>query len=184
MKYFLGILGGLLLLIFVLVLIFRGGSDNVTAPEVKRLAEYASEENTTSQFTIAGAINGEEDHRIVSITVTDSARRIEILEGYDGRVLERKSYPNTTAAFEAFLAGLEQAGFSNERRTRVAFESVCPDGRRFSYGLESGDESVVDTWSASCEKGSFAGKPSLVQSLFQAQIPEYNEFTSDVSFSL
>lgn len=183
MKYFLGVLGVILLIIFVFVLIFRG-SGTPSATEVRKLAEYAAEPQTVAEFTESGAINGQEAHRTVRIRVTDSIRSVALVKGYNGDVIDRKTYSNTNAAFEAFLAGLEQGGFNKERRTRLSFKSVCPSGSRFSYGLESEDDTVVDTWSASCERGSFGGERTLIRRLFQAQIPDYDEFVDDVRFSL
>lgn len=184
MKYFLGLLGVLLLIIFILVLAFGGGSDTATQKDVKRLADYATEPATTAILTQGGAINSVEDHRVIRVSVTDSVRRIEILEGYDGDVLKTKTYSNTTSAFRAFLAGLEQVGFSRERSTSASFESVCPESRRFRYELDSNDETVINTWSASCEKGTFNGRTTSVQNLFEAQIPEYDDYTKNVNFSL
>lgn len=185
MKYFLGVLGTLLLVIFVIVLIFRGGDpDTVPADQVRKLADYATESGTVANFTASGPINAKENHTIVQITVTDAARKIEIINGYDGTVTSVANYPNTTAAFTAFLAGLEQVGFTKDRDSRLTFASVCPTGKRYSYQLSNGEEKVVDTWSATCEKGTYAGKTTPTQRLFEAQIPNYQDVVNDVRFSL
>jgi hypothetical protein len=184
MKYILVALGVLLLIIFVVVIAVGGGNDAPSSREVKRLTEYASETSTEAVYTEAGAINAEENHRIIEITVSSSERTVAVLDGYDGNVQSEKTYPNSTAAFEAFLAAVEQVGFSNDRRSTQSFESVCPTGRRFSYALTSGEDEVVNTWSATCDKGTFGGNTNQTQRLFRAQIPEFQDFTGDVSFSL
>jgi len=184
MKYFLGILGVILLIIFILVIALGGGSNESSSKDVKKLAEYATEPATAVAFSQAGAINSEENHREVRITVTDSLRQVQIFKGYDGQVLKYETYPNTTSAFRAFLAGIEQVGFSGERRSKASVESVCPEGLRYSYELTSNDEEVINTWSASCDKGTFGGRTSSVRSLFEAQIPDYDDFTDNVDFSL
>ena len=184
MKYFLGILGAILLIIFILVIALSGGSNNSSSKDVKKLADYATEPATEVAFTEGGAINSEENHRVVRITVTDSLRQVQILKGYDGQVLKDKTYSNTTSAFRAFLAGIEQVGFSRERRSKASFESVCPETLRYRYELTSNDEEVINTWSASCDKGTFGGRTSSVRNLFEAQIPDYDDFTKNVDFSL
>lgn len=184
MKYFLGVLGVLLIIIFIVVLAVGGGNDSPSSNEVKKLAEYANDTSTEVAYTEAGAINAEENHRIVEITVTSSERTIAILDGYDGNVQSESTYPNSSAAFEAFLAAIEQVGFSKTRNSNQSFESICPTGRRFSYALNSGDTEVVNSWSATCEKGTFGGNTSQTQRLFQAQIPNYQDFVTDVNFSL
>lgn len=184
MKYFLGALGGLLVIILLVVLIVGGGdNNNVPADEVKRLTDYAPESSET-MYTIGGPISAEETHRQVRITVTNAQRTIEVIDGYNGNVLRTETYPNTTASYEAFLAAIEQVGFSKTRRSDMSFTSVCPTGRRYSYALNNGDEKVVDTWSATCERGTFGGKTNATERLFQAQIPDYQEVTRDVRFAL
>jgi len=184
MKYFLGVLGVILILILIVVLAVRGGDDTSSTESVKRLSEYATEANAEAVYTQAGAINAEENHRIVQITVNGSTRTFEVLDGYNGKASVTKTYPNTTAAFEALLAGLEQVGFSQTRKSNTSFDSVCPTGERYSYALNSGDEKIVDAWSANCNKGTFGGNAHQTARLFQAQIPDYQDLTSDVSFSL
>lgn len=184
MKYFLGVLGVILVLILIVVLLFRGSNDTSSVENVKRLSEYATEANSEAVFTTAGAINAEENHRVVQVTVNGSTRTFEILDGYNGKASTTKTYPNTTEAFEAFLAALEQVGFTRTRNSSTSFDSVCPAGQRFSYSLVSGDETVVNAWSANCNKGTFGGNAHQTSRLFQAQIPDYQELTQDVNFSL
>lgn len=185
MKYFLGILGIILVLIFVVVLAVRGGGGDTSSTETpKQLTEYAAEANTESVLTNAGAINAEENHRVIQITVTDTARTLEVLDGYNGKASLSKTFSNTTSAFEAFLGGLQQVGFTKTRKTAAEFTSVCPIGTRNSYKLVSGDQTVVDGWSASCQKGSYGGNVSQTERLFQAQIPDYQNLVTDVSLNL
>lgn len=183
MKYFLGALGGLLVIILLVVLIVGGGDNDVPADEVTRLTDYAAEASET-MYTIGGPITAEETHRQVRITVTNSQRKIDVIDGYNGNVLRTETYPNTTAAYEAFLAAIEQVGFSKTRNSDLSFTSVCPTGRRYSYALNNGEEKIVNTWSATCEKGTFGGKTNATERLFQAQIPDYQDVTQDIRFSL
>ncbi len=185
MKYFLGVLGVILLIIFVIVLALRGGDDTSTpAPDVKALTEYSAEPQSQVTMTTGGAINAEENHRIVSVQVTASNRSVAITEGYNGKVISEETFPNTTDAFSAFLAGLEQVGFSKVRSSKLDFTSVCPTGKRYSYVLNSNSEDVVNSWSATCERGTYGGQVTNTQNLFQAQIPNYSDIVNDVDFSL
>lgn len=185
MKYFLGVLGVILLVIFVIVLALRGGDDTSTpAPDVKALTEYSAEPQSQATMTTGGAINAEENHRIVNVQVTASSRSVAITEGYNGKVISEETFPNTTDAFSAFLAGLEQVGFSKVRSSKLDFTSVCPTAKRYSYVLSSNGEDVVNSWSATCERGTYGGQVTNTQNLFQAQIPNYSDIVNDVDFSL
>lgn len=141
---------------------------------------------TTVRYTFEGRINGREDHRVVQITVGQSTRTIQVFYGYEGSVLRSQTFLNDVDAYRAFLAALDNSGYTN---ARIASRNVdplaaCPLGNRAHYDIIDGSDTKQSLWSANCKgvKGTFAGKASTVQALFERQVPEYEEFMKGIKF--
>ncbi len=164
---------------------FDGGKTDKPAEEIKKLQDFASTD-TKVRMIVSGPIVAEKDHREQRITVSHEAVEIEILKGYEGTVDKRKVYNNNKQAYENFLAGLEDQGFNLERRYNGNENELgaCPLGRRFIMHTFDGDKDIQRTWTTSCSSkvGTFNGRLSNIQRLFQAQIPDYSEFVSGVRF--
>lgn len=185
MRYLLGIVGAFILIILAIVLIFRIGGNNQAEKGTPQtvLTEYVNSDAVT-RLTIDGKVVGKEKHYAVRVTVGRNNRTIEILNGYDGQVVQSREYDNDIAAYNVFLHALENAGFANEKEAKEEDETgVCPTGNRYIYELTENGNDEVRLWSTSCSRkeGNFAGKASLVRRLFQAQIPDYQEVTRNVS---
>ena len=134
-------------------------------------------------MTEQGRLVGQGDRRAIAIHISQNERRLEILTGYEEKLLSSQTYPNTPAAYETFLRALEQAGFGRERRTLLVDErGACPLGRRHVYELRDKGEELIRLWGTSCgtREGSFGGNAGVIQQLFQLQIPDYRERTVDV----
>lgn len=181
MKYFFGVLAVVLAAIIAIVMLTRtpdtttSGQKPGGKPAVK-LLDYVDKTGSQTQWTMQGKLVGEEQRRAIRVSVSESERRVEILQGYEERVERSASYPNTRAAYETFLRALDVAGFTRERKVAITDErGVCPIGNRYIYNLWEGSEHPVRTWSATCSGalGTFAGNPVLTQQLFQLQIPDY-----------
>ncbi len=179
------------ILIFGLVAIFsrRGERPNQEASVKKATAliDYANS-STVVRLTQEGYINARENHRVVQITVGQNSRTIELIEGYQGKVIKSNSYSNDTDSYRAFLAALHNAGYTN---TRVASTrniepiGACALGYRYYYDILDGANVKQSLWSTSCGniRGTFNGKSGGVRTLFQKQIPNYSTFMQGVSFS-
>lgn len=183
MRYILGVLAVIIILITGIYLII----DNDPAPEQAAeeqvvLADYA-DSGATLEYFESGDIVAPEEHRAVRVTVSRNQRELEVISGYDGNVINRKTFPNTPEAFEAFVYALDQAGFANQRDTQLDTEKgVCPNGSRTVYTLRENSDEVLRLWSSSCSRndGSFAGDRSLVEDLFEDQIPEFRQLTRGI----
>jgi hypothetical protein len=187
MKYILITLGVVLLIIFGIVIINRGGGKTavLTGKKVIKLTDYATNNNALMRYNIEGPINALENHRSMQVDVGPTSRSITIFTGYQGQVLTTQSYPNDGTAYSAFLAALNRAGFTRERRLDASTnsDSVCPTANRTHYIVSDNNKDAMNLWSASCTAGSFNGNTTLTQTLFKSQIPNYSAFVNSVSAS-
>lgn len=158
----------------------RGG-DNAKKPETSqnqpKPRDFVKETNTVS-YTIQGKLVGEEERRAVRITITQTERKAEILQGYDEAVIKTQVAANKQSAYDTFLRALVTAGFNNSNKNVNSDErGSCPNGRRFIYTANFSDQTKYRSWGASCSKaGSFLGNKEIIRSLFENQIPEFDTF--------
>lgn len=184
MKYFLGVIAAIILVVLAIVLVFRGGPDT-DKPEDQKvvLSEYANSDAAV-RYTMNGEIVAKEKHYEIRINVSRTRRTIELINGYSGQVERSQDYDNDINAFNTFLEALEQAGFAKPKEEPKQDDDtgVCPTGIRYIYELTDAGDDNLRLWSTSCSArdGTFAGKAGLVRQLFQAQIPDYREFTRGV----
>jgi hypothetical protein len=180
-------------LIFAVVKIFGGKPKPApnpapTAPVVKSLPEYANSYAEVS-FTTDGHINGDDKHRAIKITVDQFQRKLDILGGYNYNVVEEHTQANNKEAYEVFLTALKNEGFVVKRtNTKDPKSEVgqCPLGLRKVYELNDSGDVLSRLWGSSCgtKVGTFGGNSGAVQSLFQAQITDYNKIISNAKVVL
>lgn len=191
MKYFIGtVIIIFLILIGAVILVSRSHNGNGSSTNSAKgkdtavtLTDYARS-GTRVIFTTDGIINGDDKHRAIRITVSGSLREIEILQGYDGKVINSQTYDNDSSAYDVFLHALNTANFTSEvKNAKPADEKgSCPTGLRYYYDLKDGGDTVKHLWSTSCGGiGNFGGSPSLTRQLFRQQIPDYGKLTGGVS---
>ncbi|HSW37609.1 MAG TPA: hypothetical protein VLG37_04560 [Candidatus Saccharimonadales bacterium] len=180
MRYLAGFLLTLGLLILLIVLIFNHGGGNKVPVTQKPLVSYANTD-TITRLTIDGAIVAPENHRQVQIEVGRNATTFEILQGYDGNVINKQIYPMTLSAYTNFLFALQHSGYTlGTTESKLKDErGYCPDGRRYIYEIEdAAGKKIEHFWSTSCGGlATFKGKSSLVLDLFHAQVPNYDQLT-------
>ncbi len=180
MKYIVGFLITIGLIILVIVLIVRGSGPSGPPKTPIDLTKY-SKTDTTMQLTIDGAINAEQTHRAVRITVGKAQASAAVIQGYQGTIGSQKAYSNNPAAYVNFLRALQIAGFtkgSNDAAVRDE-RGFCPNGSRFILEIVSGDQNLQHYWTTSCGgQGNFKGNINTVRSLFQNQIPDYGTLAS------
>lgn len=174
-----------LLIVGVVVIVNQNNKDGSSVLTTgTNVADYASKPDTVVSYTIQGEIVGNDKFRSIRIVVTPDQRSLEILAGYDNKVIDHKNFDNNSSAFETFMQSLSKAGFGSARSSRPDSEQgFCPLGLRYVYTLDNAGKQIMRTWSDSCSRsdGNFVGSASTVQQLFQNQITDYNELTSDVS---
>jgi hypothetical protein len=185
MRYAIVVLLTLFLIIIGIVVLIGRGNRNAstqTASTVK-LADQVDKDFTRVSWTMQGELVGEEERRAVRVTVSESERVVEVLEGYEENIGKRKTFANTKAAFDTFIQALDRLGFGRQQETKITDErGVCPLGNRFIYELSSGGEQIFRTWSDNCldSNGTYGGSTSLARQIFKNQITDYDKFVRGV----
>lgn len=179
MKYFLGVIAAIILVVLAVILIFRGGGDGDKPKDQQVVLSDYVNSDATVRYTMDGRIVAKEKHYAIRINVSRTRRSVEILNGYDGQVERSQDYENDINAFNTFLEALELAGYTKARENPEQEDDsgVCPTGNRYIYELTDTGAENLRLWSTSCttRQGTFDGRASLVRQLFQAQIPNYSE---------
>lgn len=179
MRYITGILIAIGLVVLIIILIikaFTGGSG--TPQNQIDLNSYA---NTTAvmQMTIDGPINADQTHNQVQVTVGRDETTLQVLSGYQGKVVFTKTFDNNQDSYTQFLHALTITGYTegNSDPSVRDERGRCPTGERFVFEAVSGGQDVLRWWSDSCGEGNFRGRPDIVRNLFKAQVPDYNKLT-------
>jgi len=182
MKYFLGFLAtiGLIVLAFVLILHGIGGSKPKTKPTP--LVSYSNTTRTV-ELTIEGPVTADENHKAVRITVGRDSKQLEILQGYDEIVSKTQSYANNEPAYAEFLRALDLNGFTKGVTTTANEDDrgYCSAGYRYILAMYDGGDQKQRFWASSCGRGSFAGNTTVMRTLFQKQIADYNAVAGNLS---
>lgn len=181
MKYGIGILAVILLIIVTSVLVIGRGNNGAPAASsrVTTLADYAANNAASVSLTTQGRLVGQDQRSAVRITVTNSVRRVEVLSGYEGRVEKTTEQANTPEAFTNFTRAIDDLSFGRERSVANADErGICPRGNVFIYRLTDGINEIMRTWSTTCsrDQGPFGGvSAGSIHDLFKLQITNYSE---------
>lgn len=189
MRYGLGILGIVVVALIAIVLIVSRPANTTStskpvakAPAVVNLLDHDKSDSAV-KLTIQGRLVGEEQRRSIRLTVSQSQRTVDVIQGYEGNVIKSETLPNTPAAYSTFLRALNNSGFTRYRKGANSDErGSCPQEYRFIYELNKGSQQIQRLWSSSCgsAEGSYAGSGPRVRDLFERQIPEYDKFITGV----
>src|SRR4051812_34231477 len=109
MKYLIGVLIFIFLLIFLIIKLLTGGSDSGSKLLPPNLITYANSD-TTVRYIIDNPTQNDTTHRDIVITVGDSAATLTITGGYNGNVLSSHNFTSNPNSYAAFLAGLQTTG--------------------------------------------------------------------------
>ena len=188
MKYLIGFLITVGLIILLIVLLVSGSGSKTQVPHTsKTLASYSDDSTALVRLTVDGPITSPQEHHATRISVSRDTTTYEQLVGYNGHVTLAQSYPNTQTSYLSFLRAIELAGFTkgdtaaNLKNDR----GFCALGSRYIFEFEASGKQLERFWSTSCDgTRSFRGNAPLNLSLFRKQIPEYNKFTSQNDFSI
>jgi hypothetical protein len=167
---------------------FRGGSDSEIVPRQVDLSNYLDESNTTAIYTVEGSIKAREEYREIRISISPTSRKLEIIQGYQGRVIESKRFPNDAEAYKEFLLALKTMGFTNKDFNADLEKpaGICPLGTRNIYEFQERGRAIYSAWATTdCDEKdqSFEGSEKGVEELFEMQIPEYSDLTRDTSLN-
>lgn len=184
MRYFLGFLGVVALVILVFVLIVRSFSHHESAPKNQTVLSDYTNTSTVMRFTIEGPVTAEQTHNEVRITVGRDANTIEVIQGYENHVVNAKTYPNNAEAYGTFLHALQLLNYTKgDSNPKLADErGYCPNGSKYVYEIISGASDVQRFWIGTCGVGTFRGASPTIRGLFTRQIPDYDKFVNNLNF--
>jgi hypothetical protein len=176
MRYFLGFLVAIGLIILVIILVVRGlsGGHHAIVPATS-VADYA-DTATVMRLTIDGPVVANDQHKAVRITIGRDQNQVEVIQGYQGDVMSSQQYDNNQAAYTVFLKALQLQGYTNgdPDPARADERGFCPQSKRYIYEIVSpGGATVQRYWSSECKVGTFRGNGILIRNLFRLQIPDY-----------
>jgi hypothetical protein len=184
----LAIFVGFIVFIIIVVMLFgHGGKKTPTGPQLNPLPDYASTDATVS-FTADGIVNADELHRSVRITVSANQMTLDVLQGYNPRVIQSKSFENKQEAYIVFLKAINNAGFlAKTKNTKIPADErgQCALGFRYILDLNQDGQDLSRTWASTCgtKVGTSTGLTTTIQTLFQDQIPNYQTLVNQVNLS-
>lgn len=183
MRYFLGFLIAIGLLALVIILVVKGLSNNSTGPQPKPLSSYANT-NAVVSLLISGPVVADQNYHQIQVNISQDSSQVNIINGYQGTVINTKIYENNTSAYSAFLSALQTSGFAlgNSNYKYKTPEGFCAFGNTYSYSLTNGSDIIFNYWNTSCggQGDSKAISGNVIQ-LFESQIPDYSTITANTN---
>lgn len=194
MRYFIGFLVTIGLIIILIVLLLSGhGGHKAKAPQlqpsekpktVNQLAGYA-DTDVVSRLIIDGQINAEQTHAALRITVGQNDVTYEQIQGYQGTVVNKQVYASNQSAYSNFLYAIGRAGFLlGDNNPQLANEKGrCSLGQRYVFELMENGRDIQRYWGTSCGSSvpkTYKGSLSVTLQLFQLQVPDYQTLTQSV----
>ena len=178
MRFILSIVGVILFIIAIIVIISQGNTTTIDTRKID-LAKYNYPGTSLTQTT-SGNLVGNDQRAAIRLTISQSERTVYLLSTYDQTVVNSESFPNTPAAYGAFLGAMQNAGYTNSKITsQKNIYGVCPLGSTYQYQFNNANSIQSNLWSTSCTSGdgTFVGNGPLIRQLFTLQIPNYKTFT-------
>jgi hypothetical protein len=188
LRYLIGFVVTIGLIILLIVLIFSGGGDapSKKVPTTGKALDSYATTDAEVRVTIDGPINAAQNHRQIQITVDRHNAVMDVKKGYDGASLNKQSYDNTAASYSAFLHGLTMLNFTKGvagGSTKQSEAGHCPTGRRYVFELIENGKSIQRYWATSCNgPHTYLGDVQTTIFLFQQQIPDYQALSVPANF--
>jgi hypothetical protein len=183
MRYLIGLLVTIAVIIFIIIRLLSGGGSPAPGAKPSDLVSLADTDSTV-RLTLSNPVQAASTHREIQISVGREATDFVLYKGYSGDVVRSKTYDMNRAAYSDFLHALQVSGQYTKGNDDPAFadeHGYCATGDRYVYEIIDGDGNVSQHyWSTTCGQKTFRGNEDNVQKLFQLQVPDYFELTSDV----
>lgn len=181
MRYFVGFLITLGLLILLLIMLFSGGGDDkAKVPQTKRTLPDLAATTAEMRLTTDGPVNADQLHQKSRISVDRNNVTFEQIKGYGGDVTSMQKFANTREAFSTFLLALNHAGFTKGNPDKALRDErgYCALGSRYIFEVVENGKTLQRFWSTSCGKPkTYLGNVGLTINLFRAQVPDYNQLS-------
>ncbi len=187
------VFGGIILVAFIfcfyeLTQISKSNKNSVNSAAAIAASFTASPNTSSVSFLQEGVTNNDEDHRSIKITVSSSSVVLNVYKGYTYLPLSSQSFPNNQTSYLEFLHAIYNLGFTSER-SKPAVQSIagqCPFGQKFTYSSDGISHAPASLWTTTCigpGLGTFSGKTQRINSLFQNQVPGYNELVNQINLN-
>lgn len=175
MRYFIGFIVSIGLIILVFILILKGFSGGGAKQSTKtELVNYANSA-VQMRMTVDGPIVADAEHNAYRITVSRDETTLETFRGYESTLIHVQRYDNNPVSYANFLRALDLAGFSRGVTPSGGKDErgVCAVGDRYIMEIINGSSRIQRFWSTSCRgQGTFKGSVQEVRRLFRVQIPQ------------
>lgn len=180
-----GLVGiGLVILVIVFLVKTIGGNGGAKPQHQVDVTDYAGMPSAVTLLSDAPT-NIDQDHRQVRITVTQSENEVDIIQGYQGNVIDTRTYPSNQAAYTVFLQSLKLMNFSkgDNNPDLKDYSGYCPRGNRFVFTFNDGSTDLFSYWTTSCGQGTYKGERSATLNLFRNQIPQsdFSALTNNIA---
>ena len=188
MRYFIGFLVTIGLIIVIVFLLLTGGGKGKTTVQPLTVDSFVNSDTAVAEMIIDSPIQANQIHNDIKIDVTKAEVTMTVYQGYDQTVLRGQSYVNNDQSFAAFMHALQHAGFTKGNKDPLLKDErgYCPSGNRTIYSLSTAEKQLIRYWRTSCGEGTFGGSISVVNYLFRQQIPmkDFQALTKDLPTSL
>jgi hypothetical protein len=184
MRYFVGFIIALGLIVLLIILIFSGGGKPKVPTTSKPLDSYAFTD-ATAEMTVDAPVNAPELHQQVKVIVSNTSIVYEEIKGYNGQVVNLQTFGSSVNAFAAFLHALDVAGFTkgDTDPDHADARGYCPLGDRYIFELKQDGKTIEHFWATTCRKPqTYQGDALVTAQLFRAQVPNYEDLTKDIKF--
>lgn len=164
---------------------FSGGSGDAADEDITRSALLSTDVDRSVTMTVRGPIVADEEFHSYSVRISPSTRVITAYSGYLDAVVDRQSYPNSTAAYEQFVYALDKAQMSEGDQFEGEandVRGVCATGRVYEFSTLYGSETIEMLWTSTCSgsPGSLRASADQLRTLFLAQIPDARDVTRQI----
>jgi len=185
MKYFIGFLLSIGLIVGVFLLVLNGfkSTSKPKAPTTA-LVSYADTSREV-QMTVVGAISADQTHNEIRITVGRSRTTMQIIQGYNGQRLKSQSYDNNESSYAEFLRALDLNGYTRGVKNPDLEDDrgFCATGKRYSFDIIDGADVKQHYWTTTCSgRGNFKGNRPQIEALFDRQVPDYGTMIQGIAF--
>jgi hypothetical protein len=179
MRYIIGLLVTIGLIVLIFVLLLRGSGPGPVVHNIN-LDSYAGT-NATAELIIDGPIVSEQIHNEAQIIVGNNSVTFNLYKGYNGNLVNTKTYANNESAYAVFLHALDNYGFTKGNADKALSDErgQCATGLRYIYTLNNNGEDIERYWSTSCGTGTFKGKSGTIIDLFRKQVPDYGTLVAN-----
>lgn len=182
-RYIIGFLAVVGLAILIIVLL-TSGSPKSKAPHKTPLVDYA---NTSAvvEMVVDGPIVAPADHNTLVVDVSQSSANADLIQGYNGNVINSLASGNSENSFKNFLYALFFAGYSDSTPSTFPSDTgLCAGGDRYDFYLKENGQTLQHFWTTNCSglPKTYAGGLGLTINLFNEQIPNISNLTSNANF--